>query len=230
VLLALLNRSPDPGEFEELSSAVEAMVVRRSLVGAAPNDVEQAVGPLCRQVTSGAITTGGVVARIRQLASEKQKDDTFELASADSSQARYILLALENHARSKTKPKRMPLPYDLRKIDVEHILPETTAGTNWNEAEWGSELESSKTRLANFALLDRSANRAAKNADYNCGAAKAKIGPKNVVCCKRHAYQLNKDIELTTRIAKDFSKWNPASLRKRARQLAELAAERWPLI
>jgi hypothetical protein len=123
--------------------------------------------------------------------------------------ARYYLRTLERHKKGEKEPELIPNASE-EEITLEHILPENPS------VEWGSIPEETHEayykRLGNMCLLKHKINSNIGNKGFN---AKKKEYAKS-------------EYKLTASLAKN-TKWVPANIDSRQKELADLAVKAWSI-
>ena len=133
-----------------------------------------------------------------------------------SARARYILAELEKaefkQSHDGADPEKSPL---WEELTLEHIFP-TNPSNEWSdEVKKFPEIRQEYLhRLGNLCLLQKKPNKAASSKGYSHK--------------KEHLYSKS-DLALTSGISQTYSKWDPASIDHRQKQLGSLILLAWPL-
>ncbi|MBI5363531.1 MAG: DUF262 domain-containing protein [Planctomycetes bacterium] len=211
-LLLAARRNLDDAEFERVLAACVTLSFRYNVIaGLHTADQERAYHSTAVGIATGRIRDArGTLDALRGI---YVSDDNFQAAFADRALrttaarnrkiVRYVLSRLERHVGGAAPDLDDP------SVSVEHVLPEHP-GQGW-ESFAGELHEAHVYRLGNMTLLAASTNRDVGNADFEA---------------KRAVYGASA-VQLTAKIAAEFTEWTPESIDRRQKQLARLAKAEW---
>ncbi len=199
--------------FVRVLKLVSVVSFRYTIVsGLNPNELEPVYHTAAKAILDGvAIRPAEVFERLRPIYvnDEKFRQD-LSMLEVDASNrrkkvAKYILARLESDASGRECDP------DTDPGTLEHILPENPTEV-WDEQYPRNRWESDVDRLGNLTLLESSANRRIRNAEY---------------AAKREEY-VNSGYRLTRDIPEMAPEhWSPAILDHRQRRLADRAVHLW---
>jgi hypothetical protein len=145
-------------------------------------------------------------------------DDQFrqqfiEYGAITTTRAKYLLARLERQHVLRTATQADALPdWSSKSVSVEHIFPRSLKRNKFeSDSEFG-EFLGMKEKLQNLTLLERTLNNGLEDKPFE----------KKAETYRKSAFEL-------TRKVGELPEWNFAAAIVRARELADLAVEAWPL-
>jgi hypothetical protein len=213
--LLLSVHGPIPAnEFVKILQLLLVYVTRYSVIaGQDPSGLETVLFTLAREIRSklsnGSSSPQSCVKLIRQTLVQGSPTDAqvsanvAELLVAEDD-AKYLLGQLAAYMESKTKELK---PHQ---VNVEHIFPQHP-GAEWTDEEKG-ELEPLLWHIGNLTVLGTRLNTSVANRGF---------------MFKKDIYAKTSELKMAQAVAKDYKKWNAASVVKRAKTLAPLINEVW---
>ena len=147
---------------------------------------------------------------------EEFVEDVRRWSENKAARSRYVLAELEKAEFKKShngdEPENIPL---WEELTLEHIFP-MNPGNEWsNELNEAPELQEEYLhRLGNLCLLQEKPNKRSANKGFSF---------------KKENLYVKSNLTLTSRIAQTYSKWDPASVDHRQKELGKLALVAWPL-
>ncbi|QDT20043.1 DUF262 domain-containing protein [Gimesia chilikensis] len=213
LLLAALSKFSTK-EVKKLLPKTVCWSVRFLIAGGPTGNLETAYSQNAIKITNGDITTADDLAKSlkRIIPTDKSFQAAFEVASVRTTHlARYYLQCLDRAETGQNDPH-------LGKDDesygsLEHILPQNP-DDSWDIST--NELNANVRRIGNLALL---------SPDLNSKRGNGSIKEALLLYDRCNSFQLTKAISsYVTR-----SKWGPAQISKRQKDLAKLAVKAWPI-
>jgi hypothetical protein len=122
--------------------------------------------------------------------------------------AEYVMRKISDAMESKTKEKSTG-----RESNLEHIYPQNPEDGSWGGDANQALLEPYTWHIGNLTMLGERLNTRAKNAEY---------------VDKRQKYATS-ELQMAKSIAKNYTKWDRASIEHRAKGLASLLKQIWNL-
>lgn len=197
--------------FEKLARLMVSLAMRHSVIANLnPSDLESAFYKAAREIRkqhSAGATDAKCLSEAKTILAKVNPDDVsvrkaIEGVNLTKDQAQYILATIANKLQSKTKE------VGVRDVTVEHIFPKKPSSSWTNTAD----LQDYLWHIGNLTLLAKKLNAIAANKGF---PEKAK-----------NTYSKS-EIEMTKRIAQNYTSWDPSTVVKRAKELGEDIVAIW---
>lgn len=202
-LLSITRRATNQEELDSTIDMLESIILRRSVVGSNPNELEELLSRYAREINqNGLACLDKLKEEVRAKLPSNEQVSSLIVSGSETPNS---ITILEEFERDCTNGEKVPASKTL-----EHIMPQTPKDLR----DWGVSHEEYiywVGNLGNLTLLGQSLNSSIKNSAFRL---------------KKDKY---KDSEyVITKKLTEYNEWGLDQIHQRAKEIAEFINRRWP--
>ena len=204
LILATVINDVHQNQLDTLAEILETTILRRSIRGLNPNELEEVLSSCARLMHRRGISSFEEIKKKLRVLTPTDKSVKEDLVNSSYSASSKIILE-EYEIYSGTGEKEIKNP------TIEHIMPQTPG----DYTDWGVSLEEHEHwlgNIGNLTLLGKPLNSSASNSIFDN---------------KKKVYQTSEFL-ITKAISKENS-WGPDEIKSRAGRIASVVIKRWPV-